>query len=146
MQVGRKRVPLGVIGAIYESRPNVTVDIAVLCVKAGNAVILRGGKEAHRSNLALGRLLRDTAAATSLPPDAIQVIEDTDRALVGEMLRMRDVIDLMVPRGGAELIRRVYAEATMPVVAGGIGVCHTYVDDKADLDMAVNIVVNAKCR
>jgi glutamate-5-semialdehyde dehydrogenase len=146
LQIGRKRVPLGVIGTIYESRPNVTVDIAVLCVKAGNAVILRGGKEARRSNLALGRLLRDAAAATGLPVDAIQVIESTDRALVGEMLRMRDVIDLMVPRGGADLIRRVYEEATMPVVAGGIGVCHTYVDDSADLDMAVNIVVNAKCR
>lgn len=146
LQIGRKRVPLGVIGTIYESRPNVTVDIATLCVKAGNAVILRGGKEARRSNLALGRLLRDAAAATGVPVDAIQVIESTDRALVGEMLRMRDVIDLMVPRGGAELIRRVYEEATMPVVAGGIGVCHTYVDDSADLAMAVNIVVNAKCR
>jgi glutamate-5-semialdehyde dehydrogenase len=146
LQVGRRRVPLGVIGTIYESRPNVTVDIATLCVKAGNAVILRGGKEARRSNLALGGLLRDAAAETGLPVEAIQVIENPDRALVAEMLRMRDVIDLMVPRGGAELIRRVYAEATMPVVAGGIGVCHTYVDAFADLQMAVAIVVNAKCR
>ncbi len=146
LQVGRQRVPLGVIGTIYESRPNVTVDIAALCLKAGNAVILRGGKEARRSNLALGSLLREAATETGVPVDAVQVIESTDRALVGEMLRMRDVIDLMVPRGGADLIRRVYAEAAMPVVAGGIGVCHTYVDGAADLGMAVDIVVNAKCR
>ena len=146
LQVGRRRVPLGVIGTIYESRPNVTVDIASLCVKAGNAVILRGGKEARRSNLALGDLLRQAAKGAGLPVDAIQVIESTDRALVGELLQMRDVIDLMVPRGGADLIRRVYAEAAMPVVAGGIGVCHTFVDDDANLEMAVDIVVNAKCR
>ena len=105
LQVGRRRVPLGVIGSIYESRPNVTVDIATLCLKAGNAVILRGGKEARRSNLALGALLREAAAAAGAPVDAIQVIENTDRALVGELLRMREVIDLMVPRGGADLIR-----------------------------------------
>ncbi|MFN8558793.1 MAG: glutamate-5-semialdehyde dehydrogenase [Dehalococcoidia bacterium] len=146
MRVERRRVPLGVIGTIYESRPNVTIDIASLAVKAGNAVILRGGKEARRSNQALGGLLRDAAAATGVPADAIQVVENSDRALVAEMLRMRDVIDLMVPRGNAELIRRVYEEATMPVVAGGIGVCHTYVDDTADVPMAVDIVVNAKCR
>jgi glutamate-5-semialdehyde dehydrogenase len=146
IQLARRRVPLGVIGTIYESRPNVTIDIATLCVKAGNAIILRGGKEARRSNQALGSLLREAAAETGLPVEAIQVIENTDRALVGEMLRMRDVIDLMVPRGSAELIRRVYDEATMPVVAGGIGVCHTYVDASADMQMAVDIVVNAKCR
>jgi glutamate-5-semialdehyde dehydrogenase len=146
LQIGRRRVSLGVIGTIYESRPNVTVDIAVLCVKAGNAVLLRPGREARGSSLALGALLRDAAADTGLPADAIQVVENPDRALVGEMLAMRDVIDLMVPRGGADLIRRVYAEATMPVVAGGIGVCHTYVDGAADLGMAVEIVVNAKCR
>ncbi len=146
LQVGRRRVPLGVIGTIYESRPNVTVDIASLCIKAGNAVILRGGKEARRSNLALGHLLREAAADAGLPVDAIQVIESADRELVGEMLRMRDVIDLMIPRGSADLIRRVYTEATMPVVAGGIGVCHTYVDATADARMAIDIVVNAKTR
>jgi glutamate-5-semialdehyde dehydrogenase len=146
LQIGRRRVPLGVIGTIYESRPNVTVDIATLCLKAGNAVILRPGKEARRSSLALGELLRDAATETGVPTDAIQVIENPDRELVGEMLKMRDVIDLMVPRGGADLIRRVYEEATMPVVAGGIGVCHTFVDASADVRMAVDIVVNAKCR
>jgi glutamate-5-semialdehyde dehydrogenase len=144
--IGRRRVPLGVIGTIYESRPNVTVDIAVLCVKAGNAVLLRPGKEARGSSLALGTLLREAAEETGLPVDVVQVIENPDRALVGEMLKMREVIDLMVPRGGADLIRRVYEEATMPVVAGGIGVCHTYVDASADMQMAVDIVVNAKCR
>jgi glutamate-5-semialdehyde dehydrogenase len=146
LQVGRRRVPLGVIGTIYESRPNVTIDIATLCIKSGNAVILRGGKEARRSNLALSRLLRDAAEQRGVPAEAIQFVENTDRALVGEMLRMRDSIDLMVPRGNADLIRRVYAEATMPVVAGGIGVCHAYVDGAADVRMAVEIVVNAKCR
>lgn len=146
LQVGRRRVPLGVIGSIYESRPNVTVDIATLCIKAGNAVLLRPGKESLRSSVALGALLRDAARATGLPEEAIQVIGDSDRALVGEMLKMRDVIDLMVPRGGADLIRRVYEEATMPVVAGGIGVCHTYVDGSAGAAMAVDIVVNAKTR
>jgi glutamate-5-semialdehyde dehydrogenase len=144
--VGRRRVPLGVIGTIYESRPNVTIDIAGLCLKSGNAVILRGGKEAIRSNAMLARIVQDAAAQAGIPEGAVQIVESTDRALVGEMLRMRDVIDLMVPRGSADLIRRVYAEATMPVVAGGIGVCHTYVDAGADLDMAREIVVNAKCR
>jgi glutamate-5-semialdehyde dehydrogenase len=144
--VGRRRVPLGVIGAIYESRPNVTVDIAGLCLKSGNAVILRGGKEAIRSNAILARIIQDAAAGSGVPEGAVQMVESTDRALVGEMLRMRDVIDLMVPRGSADLIRRVYAEATMPVVAGGIGVCHTYVDAGADPEMAREIVVNAKCR
>jgi glutamate-5-semialdehyde dehydrogenase len=146
LQVGRRRVPLGVIGTIYESRPNVTVDIATLCLKSGNAVILRGGKEAIRSNTALARILRDAVAGSGVPEGAVQLVESTDRALVGEMLRMRDVIDLMIPRGNADLIRRVYEEATMPVVAGGIGVCHTYVDATADLGMARDIVFNAKTR
>jgi len=146
LQIGRRRVPLGVIGTIFESRPNVTVDIASLCLKSGNAVILRGGKEAIRSNTVLTRIVREAAAGAGVPVEAIQFIESTDRALVGEMLKLRDVIDLMVPRGNADLIRRVYAEATMPVVAGGVGVCHTYVDSSADLTMAREIVVNAKCR
>jgi glutamate-5-semialdehyde dehydrogenase len=146
LQIARRRVPLGVIGTIYESRPNVTVDIAALCLKSGNAVILRGGKEAIRSNTTLARIIREAIAAAGVPEGAVQLVESTDRALVGEMLRMRDVIDLMVPRGSAELIRRVYEEATMPVVAGGIGVCHTYVDAGADVEMAREIVVNAKTR
>ncbi len=146
LQIGRRRVPLGVIGTVYESRPNVTVDMAVLSVKAGNAVILRGGKECRRSNLLLWAILQEAAAETGVPAGAIQMVESQDRALVGEMLKMRDVIDLMVPRGNADLIRRVYAEATMPVVAGGIGVCHTYVDATADLAMAESITVNAKTR
>jgi glutamate-5-semialdehyde dehydrogenase len=146
LRVARRRVPLGVIGTIYESRPNVTVDIAALCLKSGNAVVLRGGKEAIRSNTTLARIIREAIAAAGVPEGAVQLVESTDRSLVGEMLRLRDVIDLMVPRGSAELIRRVYAEAAMPVVAGGIGVCHTYVDRSADLDMARAIVVNAKTR
>jgi glutamate-5-semialdehyde dehydrogenase len=146
LQIARRRVPLGVVGSIFESRPNVTIDIAVLCLKSGNAVILRGGKEAIRTNTALARILQDAIGAAGVPEGAVQLVESTDRALVGEMLRMRDVIDLMVPRGNAELIRRVYAEATMPVVAGGIGVCHTYVDASADVGMAAEIVVNAKTR
>ncbi len=146
LQLGRKRVPLGVIAAIYESRPNVTVDIASLCLKSGNACILRGGKEAIHSNTALAVAVRDALAATGAPDNAVQLIESTDRALVGEMLRMRDVIDLLIPRGGAQLIRHVAENATMPVVTGGVGVCHTYVDAAADIDMAVEIAHNAKTR
>jgi len=144
--VGRRRVPLGVIAAIYESRPNVTVDIASLCLKSGNACILRGGKEVIRSNTVLARVLREAAAAAGVPEGAIQLIENTDRALVGEMLKMRELIDLVVPRGSAELIRFVAENARMPVLVGGIGVCHTYVDRAADIDMGVRVAYNAKCR
>ncbi len=144
LRVGRRTVPLGVIGAIYESRPNVTVDISALCLKSGNAVILRGGREAAHSNAALAELVRDSLEEAGLPRDAVQRIESTDRALVGHMLTMRGVIDLIIPRGGQELINRVAAEATVPAVTGGVGVCHTYVDRSADVDMAVNIVHNAK--
>src|SRR3990172_9719203 len=144
LTVGRKRVPLGVIGAIYESRPNVTVDISVLCLKSGNAVILRGGKEALHSNLALVQVLRSALAETGVPQEAVQFIESTDRALVGHLLKMRDYVDLLIPRGGAELIRYVAENATMPVVTGGIGVCHTYVDRAADIAKAVPVVHNAK--
>jgi glutamate-5-semialdehyde dehydrogenase len=144
--VGRRRVPLGVIAAIYESRPNVTVDIASLCLKSGNACILRGGKEVIRSNTVLARVLQEAAAAAGVPEGAIQLIENTDRALVGEMLKMRDVIDLVVPRGSAELINFVAENARMPVLIGGVGVCHTYVDRAADLDKGVRVVHNAKCR
>jgi glutamate-5-semialdehyde dehydrogenase len=144
LMVGKKRVPLGVIGAIYESRPNVTVDISVLCLKSGNAVILRGGKEAVRSSSALARLVQEEAEAGGVPAGAVQFIENTDRALVGYMLKMREYIDLLVPRGGEGLIRHVVENAAMPVVAGGIGVCHTYVDRSANIEMAVKIVYNAK--
>ncbi len=142
--IGRKRVPLGVIGAIYESRPNVTVDISVLCLKSGNAVILRGGKEVVRSNSALAKLIQDACAKARMPEGAVQFIESTDRSLVNHMLKMRDTIDLLIPRGGADLIKFVAENATMPVVTGGIGVCHTYVDASADLKKAVAIVFNAK--
>ena len=144
LRVGRRTVPLGVIGAIYESRPNVTVDISALFLKSGNAVILRGGREAVHSNSALAELVRDSLEEAGLPRDAVQRVESTDRALVGRMLTMRGMIDLIIPRGGQELINRVAAEATVPAVTGGVGVCHTYVDRSADVDMAVKIVHNAK--
>ncbi len=146
LQLGRRRVPLGVIAAIYESRPNVTVDIATLCLKSGNACILRGGKEAIHSNTALASVVRDAVAAAGAPDNAVQLIESTDRALVSELLKMRDVIDLLIPRGGARLIRHVAENATMPVVTGGVGVCHTYVDAAADIGMAVEVAHNAKTR
>jgi glutamate-5-semialdehyde dehydrogenase len=142
--IGRKRVPLGVIGAIYESRPNVTVDISALCLKSGNAVILRGGSEAVHSNSTLAKVVQGAAEKAGVPEGAVQFIENTDRALVDEMLKMRQYIDLMIPRGGAGLIRLIREKAAMPVVAGGIGVCHTYVDKSADIDKAVAIVFNAK--
>jgi glutamate-5-semialdehyde dehydrogenase len=144
LQAGRKRVPLGVVGAIYESRPNVTVDISALCLKSGNAVMLRGGKEAINSNMALVRVIQGAVARAGVPDGVVQFVENTDRALVSHMLKMGDYIDLMIPRGGADLIRFVTQNAAMPVVSGGIGVCHTYVDRSADLDRAVAIAYNAK--
>ena len=132
LQIGRKRVPLGVIATIYESRPNVTVDISTLCLKSGNAVILRGGKEAIHSNLALASIVQKSASEAGVPEGAIQIIESTDRAVVDHMLKMSGQIDLIVPRGGAELIKFVAGHATMPVLAGGVGVCHTYVDKSAN--------------
>ena len=144
LQVGKKRVPLGVIGAVYESRPNVTVDISVLCLKSGNAIILRGGKEAVHSNSVLAKIIQSAAYRAGVPEGAVQFIESTDRALVGQMLKMRDYIDLVIPRGGADLINYVAQNAAMPVVTGGIGVCHTYVDRSANLEKAVTIVYNAK--
>ncbi len=146
MQVGKMRVPFGVIGAVYENRPNVTVDIASLCLKAGSASILRGGKEALQSNQAIGRLIDRALADAGAPEGAVQIIESSDRAAVAELLQMKEYIDLVVPRGGEDLIRFVEANATMPVLIGGIGVCHTYVDKDADLQKAVDIVVNAKTR
>jgi glutamate-5-semialdehyde dehydrogenase len=144
LQISKKRVPLGVIGAIYESRPNVTIDISSLCLKSGNAVILRGGKEAINSNTALAKVAQEACNQAGVPQGAIQFIESTERALVNHMLKMKGIIDLMIPRGGADLIKLVSENAAMPVVTGGIGVCHTYVDKSADLNKAVAIAYNAK--
>jgi glutamate-5-semialdehyde dehydrogenase len=142
--IGRKRVPLGVIGVIYESRPNVTIDISSLCLKSGNALILRGGKEAVNSNSALAKVVQGAAARAGIPNGAVQFIENTNRVLVAHMLTMSAIIDLIIPRGGAGLIKFIKEKAAMPVVAGGIGVCHTYVDESADLAKAVAITYNAK--
>jgi len=142
--LSKKRVPLGVIGAIYESRPNVTVDISVLCLKAGNAVVLRGGKESARSNLALASTVQEAAYKSGIPAGAVQFIESPDRGLVDHMLKMKEYIDLMIPRGGAPLIKFIRDNAAMAVVAGGIGVCHMYVDKSAKIDNAVAIAYNAK--
>ena len=144
LQIGRMRVPLGVIGAIYESRPNVTADIAAVCLKSGNGVLLRSGTDAHASSGALAAILQRETVAAGLPEHSVEFMRSTDRAEVGAMLRADEYIDIMAPRGGADLIRRVRDEASMPVIAGGIGVCHTYVDDEAELEMAERIVVNAK--
>ncbi len=146
MQVGKMRVPFGVIGAVYENRPNVTVDISSLCLKAGSACILRGGKEALQSNLAIGKVIASALAEAGAPEGSVQIVESNDRAVVAELLTMKEYIDLVVPRGGEELIRFVEKNATMPVLIGGIGVCHTYVDREADLAKARDIVVNAKTR
>ena len=144
MTVGKRRVPLGVIGAVYESRPNVTIDISSLCLKSGNAIILRGGSDAINSNTALASLVKDSIADAGIPEDAVQVMETTDRAVVGQMLKAKGIIDLLIPRGSQALINRVAAEATIPAITGGVGVCHTYVDSDADLEMALDIVDNAK--
>ncbi|MFC2063418.1 glutamate-5-semialdehyde dehydrogenase [Chloroflexota bacterium] len=144
LQIGRKRVPLGVIGAIYESRPNVTIDISTLCLKSGNAIILRGGREAIHSNSALVRVVQEACDRAGMPAGAVQFVEDTDRNLITYLLTMNDILDLIIPRGGARLIKYVREEATMPVLAGGIGVCHTYVDRNADIDKATAIAFNAK--
>ena len=146
LQISRKRVPLGVVACIYESRPNVTIDIATLCLKSGNAAVLRGGKEAVHSNAVLGDLLWDALEGSELPAESVQVIRDPDRAHIDELLGMHDVVDLVVPRGGAGLINHVRETATMPVVAHGEAVSHTYVDSEAGLAMAVEVVDNAKTR
>jgi len=144
IQVGRMRVPLGVVGIIYESRPNVTADAAGLCLKAGNAAILRGGSEAFHSNQAIAACLREALQAAGLPLDAVQVLSVTDRRAVGELVRMDRYVDVLVPRGGKGLIERVSREATVPVIKHLDGVCHVYVDDRADLDKALAIADNAK--
>ncbi len=144
LRVGRMRIPLGVIGIIYEARPNVTSDAAGLCLKSGNAVILRGGSETIHSNTAIGDLLKRELAGMGLPPAALQVVPSTDRAWVNEMLKLEEFIDLIIPRGGEGLIRFVTRNSTIPVIKHYKGVCHTFVDAGADLDMAETICVNAK--
>ena len=144
LQVGRMRIPLGVIAIIYEARPNVTADAAALCVKSGNAVILRGGSEAHHSNRAIGAVLQEACAAAGVPEGALQVAESKDRGLVHELLQLEDYIDLVIPRGGEDLIRAVAQNSRIPVIKHYKGVCHVYVDDEASLDMAEKISLNAK--
>jgi glutamate-5-semialdehyde dehydrogenase len=144
LRVHKRRVPLGVVGVIYEARPNVTVDIAALCLKSGNAAILRGGKEITHSCAALSAIIRDALAQTGLPADAIQVIDDPDRALVEQLLRLDQYVDVIIPRGGGALHQFCREKATIPVITGGIGVCHVYVDQAADLAKVVPIVRNAK--
>lgn len=144
IQVGKMRVPLGVIGIIYESRPNVTADAAALCLKAGNAAILRGGSEAIHSNQAIAACIGQGLEAAALPTDAVQIIETTDRAAVGELIRMREYVDVIVPRGGKGLIERISNEARVPVIKHLDGVCHVYIDDRADPDKAVRVAFNAK--
>ncbi|MEK3881400.1 glutamate-5-semialdehyde dehydrogenase [Paenibacillus sp. PL2-23] len=144
MKVEKIRVPLGVIGMIYEARPNVTVDAAGLCLKTGNCVVLRGGSAALSSNRKLIDILKYALAATALPVDALQLIEDSDRASVNEMLKLNGLLDVVIPRGGAALIRNVVENATVPVIETGAGICHVYVDDTARLDMAASIAFNAK--
>ena len=146
LRIDKVRVPLGVVFFIYESRPNVTADAAAICVKSGNAVILRGGKEAIHSSQAIVRLLHEAADETGLPADAVQLVSTTNRDAVGHFLRMPDEIDVAIPRGGEGLIRRVAAEAEMPVIKHFDGNCHVYVDGQADLAMAEEIVVNSKCQ
>jgi len=146
IQVGKMRVPLGVIGIIYESRPNVTVDAAALCLKSGNASILRGGKEALHSNQAIYQCIQQGLKQAGLNEAAVQVVNTTDRAAVGHMLRMRDCIDVIIPRGGKTLIERIASESMIPVIKHLDGVCHVYIDDHADLQKAVAIAVNAKTR
>jgi glutamate-5-semialdehyde dehydrogenase len=146
LEVQKISVPLGVIFFLYESRPNVTVDAAALCVKSGNAVILRGGKEAFHSNTAIHAILSDQLTRHGLPANAVQLVPTMDRDAVGHLLKLNELIDLAIPRGGESLIRRVVAEATMPVLKHFLGNCHVYVDKGADLDMAERIVVNSKCQ
>ncbi len=144
LQIIKKRVPLGVLGIIYESRPNVTADAAGLCIKSGNACILRGGKEAINSNIIIAEIFSKTLEETGLPKEAVQLINNTSRDVSAAMMRLNEYIDVLIPRGGAGLIRSVVENATVPVIQTGTGNCHVFVDESADLDMAVNIVMNAK--
>ncbi|EGI3618605.1 glutamate-5-semialdehyde dehydrogenase [Salmonella enterica] len=144
LRLERRRVPLGVVGVIYEARPNVTVDVASLCLKTGNAVILRGGKETYRTNAATVRVIQKALKACGLPEAAVQAIDNPDRSLVNEMLRMDRYIDMLIPRGGAGLHKLCREQSTIPVITGGIGVCHIFVDSSADIAPALKIIVNAK--
>lgn len=144
INIGVKRVPLGVIGIIYEARPNVTVDATALCLKSGNAVILRGGSEAINTNKTIGKILEDSAVKSGLPQGTIQLIEITDREIVNKMLKLNDYIDVIVPRGGRGLINNVVKNSTVPVIQTGVGLCHVYVDSSANLKMAQDIIINGK--
>ena len=144
IELGQMRVPLGVIGIIYESRPNVTIDAAALCLKSGNAVILRGGSEAIDSNTVLAKIIQDGLATAGLPTNAVQVVSTTDRSAVGEMITMNEYIDVIVPRGGKSLIARLMAEARVPMIKHLDGICHTYIDADADIQMAIKVCDNAK--
>lgn len=146
LQIGRMRVPLGLVGIIYEARPNVTVDASGLCLKAGNGVLLRGGSEAFHSNQVLVEVLREALRASGLPEDAVQLVKTTDRDAVDVMVKMQQFLDVIIPRGGEGLIRRVIENATVPVIETGIGNCHIYIDQAADVEKAINISVNAKCQ
>ncbi|WP_312281613.1 glutamate-5-semialdehyde dehydrogenase [Oscillibacter sp.] len=143
--IGRRRVPLGVIAIIYEARPNVTADAAALCLKSGNACILRGGKEAIRSNRAAAELMRAALENAGLPADCISLVQDTSRDTANELMHLTEYVDVLIPRGGAELIRAVAKNASVPVIRTGEGVCHVYIDSEADLDMGAKILFNAKC-
>ncbi|TFG05286.1 MAG: glutamate-5-semialdehyde dehydrogenase, partial [Promethearchaeota archaeon] len=145
MDVGLVRVPLGVIGIIYESRPNVTADAAGLCLKAGNAIILRGGSEAINSNIIIADILHEAAVNEGLPPNCIQIVRDTNREYVDAMLRLKDYIDVIIPRGGASLIQKVIQNATVPTIETGIGIVSIFVNHDADFEMAKNIIINSKC-
>ncbi len=140
------RVPLGVVGVIYESRPDVTSDSSAICIKSGNAVILRGGSDAINSNLAIANVLRESLTGTGVPEDAVQIITSTDRSVAEEFMQMRGYIDVLVPRGGADLIRTVVEKTKVPTIETGLGNCHIYVEEDADLEKAVPIIVNAKCQ
>ncbi|HEY2453250.1 MAG TPA: glutamate-5-semialdehyde dehydrogenase [Scandinavium sp.] len=144
LRIERRRVPLGVVGVIYEARPNVTVDVASLCLKTGNAAILRGGKETWRTNAATVKVIQQALEECGIPAGAVQAIESPDRALVNEMLRMDKYIDMLIPRGGAGLHKLCREQSTIPVITGGIGVCHIYVDDSVEFEPALKIIVNAK--
>src|SRR5687767_6715438 len=144
LQLRQIRVPLGVVGIIYEARPNVTVDAAGLCLKSGNAVLLRGSSSARTSNAMLVDVLRDAVASSGLPADAVQLVDATTRDSVKELMRARGLVDVLIPRGGADLIRSVVEESTVPVIETGVGNCHVYVDEAADLRMALEILLNAK--
>ena len=143
--IGRRRVPLGVVAIIFEARPNVTVDAAALCLKSGNVCILRGGKEAIRSNRCVAALMREALEKAGLPADCISLVQDTSHATAEELMHLDGYVDVLIPRGGANLIRTVAREASVPVIRTGEGVCHIYVDDEADLDMGARILLNAKC-